>query len=61
MDNVIGMSKVGKLKVEDIQLLMDYNFARQTLMKDIDLDRFKQLDEEATGLLKELRNAMLKG
>lgn len=61
MGEVIDMSGSSKLKVEDVQLLLEYNLTRQTLIKDIDLGRFYQLDEECAELIKELRNAMLKG
>ncbi|MND20255.1 hypothetical protein D3C81_1145100 [compost metagenome] len=61
MDNVVTLVGTSKLRVEDLQLLLEYNLTRQTLLKDIDLVRFTQLDEECTELVKELRSAMLKG
>ncbi|MNY04971.1 hypothetical protein D3C86_1376740 [compost metagenome] len=61
MDNVVTLVGTSKLRVEDLQLLLEYNLTRQTLLKDIDLVRLTQLDEECTELVKELRSAMLKG
>lgn len=60
MGEVIGMG-ASKLSVEDVQLLAEYNLTRQTILKDINLERLMQLDDELTELMKELRNAMLKG